>query len=125
MMDIRELRIGNYLNHFELGIVEVIAVGKDYIHCIFNGETFYENIRSFSHIPITEERLINAGFSKDFGKDIYNKEDITWHYWNPSSIIININNGFVNYNLEIECGYIHQLQNIVFDLTKKEIEFKV
>lgn len=82
-MDIKELRIGNLIDHSELGIVEIIAVGKDYIHCVFNGETFYENVRCFSPIPLTEERL------KENGEFICFQNDDKQYKINGISILVN------------------------------------
>ncbi len=136
-MNVKELRIGNYLNHSELGIVEIIAVGKDYIHCVFNGETFYEGVRCFSPIPLTEEIILKAGFEgSDFDKK-YNPNDEfneQFYYKLKSGISYRDfecypSKGWVvklgDYNDELVIEHLHQLQNIIFDLTGKEIEFKI
>ncbi|MCE4064347.1 hypothetical protein LXM63_04520 [Chryseobacterium gleum] len=118
-MEAKDLRIGNFANHSELGIVEVIAVGKEYIHCIFNGETFYENIGRFSEIPLTNEWLINLGYDTDC--DI---SENPMHFrkdghiiWKPSSI-------FYDDLYRIELKYVHQLQNLFFALKGKELTLK-
>ena len=72
-MEVNELRIGNLANHSKLGIVEIIAVGKDYIHCSFDRETFYENMGRFSLIPLTDEWLLKFGFNIENG-DYYNDD---------------------------------------------------
>lgn len=128
MIEPKELRIGNLLNHSELGIVEVIGVGKDYIHVIYNGETHYENIRSFSTIPLTEEILLKFGFEK-IKSDEYPHKFIINKYMRYEVEIENLNskNCFVFSHgkkfSSIKIEYVHQLQNLYFSLTVKELPF--
>ena len=91
-MDVKELRIGNLANHSELGIVEIIAVGKDYIHCTFNGETFYEGVGRFSPITLTFEWLIKFGFKameeSEYTYDAYSKGGIQIWYQDKKKLVI-------------------------------------
>lgn len=126
-MKVRELRIGNliYNERNNVGIVKIIypnrveceieepewAFGKDRLQEIFN----------FKPIPLTEEWLMRFGFIKD-----------EW------SFIFPINNGNTAYSIdwygdklgfayagditkETWIYYVHQLQNLYFALTGKEL----
>lgn len=121
----QELRIGNLLNHSELGIVEVIGVGKDYIHVIYNGVTHYENIRSFSTIPLTEEILLKFGFY-----EIYKSEfSIRYGIENFDEIEFKWNKTFGwNFYYKTFCiegiKLVHQLQNLFFSLCSEELTVK-
>ena len=125
MIEPKEIRIGNLLNHSELGIVEVIGVGKYYIHVIYNGETHYENIRSFSTIPLTEEILIKAGFEKD----LHCGYESVYHHKNFDLCIYN-KIGTLGFELHEVEGFtinhepffnLHQLQNLFFSLCGEEL----
>lgn len=121
-MEGKELRIGNLVNHSELGIVEVIAVGKDYIHCIFNGETFYESVGRFSPIPLTLEWLLKFGFKAmeegEYTYDAYSKGGI--QIWHQDKNKLIIEKPDVSYPLQ----YVHQVQNLHFALKGEELQIK-
>lgn len=125
MIDIRELRIGNIVNDDTnlaqdigckvVGIVESISeenIGLKYLRS--DGDTFYgeEHPINLSPIPLTEELLLKCGFEK-------HKWGILTFY-NP---LIELDCNFclkgVDYNIHIQS--LHQLQNIYFDLTGKEL----
>ncbi|MDV3882965.1 hypothetical protein CMU04_06490 [Elizabethkingia anophelis] len=115
-MEGKELRIGNYIKHSELSdITEVIAVGKDYIHILFNNETLYESIKWFTPIPLTEEWLLKFGFEIDNGwfKIGYLKllpiRDLYYRAIVP---------------ITKDIKYVHQLQNLYFALTGEELTIK-
>lgn len=132
MIQPKELRIGNLLNHSELGIVEVIGIGKDYIHVIYNGETHYENIRSFSTITLTEEILLKFGFNEVEDErwcDMHEEfEECNYYYLSMFKIYYNPETDkFEDDSLshfDVNLKYVHQLQNINFALTGKELTFK-
>ncbi|MCT3691033.1 hypothetical protein HZQ92_05535 [Elizabethkingia anophelis] len=120
-MEGKELRIGNYIKHSELlGITEVMAVGKDYIHILFNKETLYESIKWFTPIPLTEEWLLKLGFKKS--KFSSNCFKITNGYK------FDFAGGEVLYldSIRLEhIKYIHQLQNLHFALGGEELTIKI
>ncbi|WP_027378163.1 hypothetical protein [Chryseobacterium daeguense] len=120
-MDVKELRIGNLANHSELGIVEIIAVGKDYIHCTYNGETFYESVGRFSPIPITFEWLLKLGFIEGGLSLMRSVKNDVWLEWDRNTIAIT----YFSKEILIETiKYIHQLQNLHFVLTGEELQIK-
>lgn len=140
MIDIKELRIGNYVNViFEKeidrgnGIIEdvefneiVEVTGIDNLGLIWDEEDREWNEKDVSPIPITEEWLIKLGFEKPVISWICNfsfcsnKFLLTeWDNDKGSWIIsLNKNNGV----LIDKAKYIHQLQNLYFALTGKELK---
>lgn len=116
MIKARELRIGNAVN---------VPHGMVFIDkFIDNGVHFTDgcggNFASLDPIPLTPEILERCGFfeTSTDGEFIYNERGI---------IKININTiGLVSFNVgEIifsTVHYLHQLQNLYFALTGKELE---
>jgi len=121
-MEAKEIRIGNFLHHSEMGMVEVIAIGKDYIHCVFNGETFYESIRCFSPIPLSEEILLKAGF---YTTTWDNHSTYRFLFCSSAAIVISLEHGYIeigDLTLDVEIKFLHSLQNLYFALTGKELD---
>ena len=123
-MDEKELRIGNWIINF---IDEEFQV---------NGETFAQfNIHVFKPIPLTEQWLEDLGCtwtgvshstypSQGYVKE-YNLPDTNWD-------ISGIGNGNFDIDFNLDCEfdcfpslpeikYVHQLQNLYFALTEKEL----
>ena len=119
-MEARELRIGNILMVAGLDrIVYVNAIFNSHFRCVDkDGVCFSESIRiNYQPIPITEEWLERFGFNG------LSKED--------SNGFELIYNNVIGYRLSIqgqyqykEIKYIHELQNLYFALTGKELELK-
>jgi hypothetical protein len=117
-MRANELRIGNYL--FVPGIdreVIVSAMFKSHYVCEdSDGIRFDESLRiNYQPIPITEEWLLKFGFIKSSDNNYYKGDKFT------------IYNRFENFGLIggllswKEFKYVHQLQNLYFALTGKEL----
>lgn len=130
-MKVNELRIGNLIQWKSTGNIEIVrdifTVGKN--RCKVNSVSISDIIE----IPLTEEILIKAGFEKykwmwkedeyfnfnktynstyTFSIEIFNNE-ATWEYrWD-------------RHNFDIHLKYVHQLQNLYFALTGKEIEINL
>lgn len=128
-MEGKELRIGNYIKHSELhGITEVMAVGKDYIHILFNNETLYESIKWFTPIPLTEEWLLKFGFEIEKSSshciafnESYDHELQLDKEFGKTENCWNITKYGGGYRL---IYYVHQLQNLYFALTGEELTIK-
>ena len=114
-----ELRIGNYVfdGNRELTQVKSIIEGAinyelDYGNLWANQECYFENLNP---IPITEEWLLKFGFEKcEYLKNT----------WDNGSIIISLKYDIFYYELlngTVDIKYIHQLQNLYFALTGKEL----
>ena len=75
-------------------------------------------------IPLTEEWLLKFGFEKlsNF-EEQYMEEDYVWQIDVERSPSLLLSNGIFhedNYGVKLE--YVHQLQNLYFALTGKELE---
>ncbi len=129
MISVRELRIGNialcksvYTGEFELMVVDEIIPNKPYEYGV-NGYT--ESL--LKPIPLTEEILLKSGFEKAeipfkdgsgslFGYTAKGMEAFVLKY-NPFNPVC-----FTEYHYGKKIEHLHQLQNLFFDLTGKELE---
>ena len=119
-MTANELRIGNYVNdrlHRKVVIKEIRE--EHLIFYLSNGNKIKHNIKTFNPIQITNQLLLNLGFEKLIGWD-----DMV--YFNNNGIHIyfcgNHLEDWFEYENEIVIKSIHQLQNLYFSLTGKELE---
>ena len=117
-MEVRELRIGN--------LVKAVHKKSDILnsYIVIEGKHIcdLENCKSefdFYGIPITEEWLLKFGFTQSLAfKSVYfigTFLSITL----GNKIMFEINDQIIS-----EIKYIHQLQNLYFALTQKELEIK-
>jgi hypothetical protein len=123
MIQANELRIGNYVNEYNVGVLQARILDFE---CILNGDINYQSIE------LTDYWLINFGFkiidkkyslnycgeSMKFGileTDVKNPFILYFH----GRFGFNINEGRRNGDYCIK--YIHQLQNLYFALTGKEL----
>jgi len=118
MIEVRELRIGNLVKavHKKSDILNsyIVIEGK-HIYDLENGKSEFD----FYGIPITEEWLLKFGFTQSLAfKSVYfigTFLSITL----GNKIMFEINDQIIS-----EIKYIHQLQNLHFALTQKELEIK-
>lgn len=115
-VQIKELRIGNYLNR---------ALGVGFFEVTLEDLQIIESGSKCTPIPLTEEWLLKFGFVKDFEYDNL--------YYNT----LNVTNGFTTIevdvkhkiclidNMEVVCEYVHQLQNLYFALTNEDLRLIV
>lgn len=99
-MKASELRIGNYVKDPYNNTIRLVSVDKD--------------ASMIRPIPLTEEWLLKFGFEKS--GDHYNK-------WVDDVRAFILLNDFTlcDIDLKVEIKYVHQLQNLYFALTGKEI----
>lgn len=114
-MDATALRIGNYVTNKRIPAIRdyrVKQIHYDHLtpqHYLVNGY----DIEDYEPIPITEEWLLKLGFDKD-GQA-------------PGRLILDCEFGNVEIWLNGSnqlCEYVHQLQNLYFALTGKELVIK-
>jgi hypothetical protein len=126
MIDIKELRIGNLLNHnngsmvgsFILGLIHLEDIIKDNSHA-----------REYEPILLTEEWLLKFGFEKD---DVFDKffTYLPIHDLCMDKLSFRVDEGFICYEsikyrtLLKHIQYVHSLQNLYFALTNQELEIK-
>lgn len=121
-MKASELRLGNYVSYAETGtqfrVVE-IALGGLEVHS--DEEMTWIEIEEFEGIPLTEEWLLKFGFKKSrLGYDL---DEFSLYHNHSGALPI-----YGPYWKEWEAGYniqyVHQLQNIYFAMTGRELIFK-
>lgn len=134
MININQLRFGNYVmyeqaTHVVMGISESLIETRrgdcdDYAH--FPSE--------LDPIPLTEEILLKCGFSdKDYKQGYigidYKSGAMTFDFvLNKPGVMGNWNKCYTfslpDYRF-VNIDYLHQLQNLYFDLTREELEVKL
>lgn len=128
-----ELRIGNYLTLFENDILKIEQIKKDcdnyqgYAIYFTNGDSsslVYDD--SLKPIPLTEEWLIRFGFKYEgrdyFAIETFLKEDFVITREQDSFCFPY--EDYVGNDVDTYIKYAHQLQNLYFALTGKELTIK-
>ena len=115
-MESKELRIGNLVDIYRESGLDLIpcknsVIDVEDLRCIFKDYIQAEPI------PLTEEWLLKFGFTRTSGWDDYEG-------WIKDDVEIECNIYTFNYVncIDKEIKYIHQLQNLYFALTNKELE---
>lgn len=140
-MNASELRIGNWINYprywgdrpIRVTGISVVdrrddhtGIYEEFLYLLGNDFLTDENFDSFveykqgvispeeaNPIPLTEEWLLKFGFGKENG----------YPYKFPNGVL-KIRNGvyfFKHNDIEIDLHFVHQLQNLYFALTGKEL----
>ena len=124
MIDVRELRIGNYVYLFKsTTLYKITGIGYSEIEegryeasGISSEAVFRTYIDNLNPIPLTEELLLKCGFEKH-----------TWGIVTYYSPLFELGADFhlkgVDYNIQVKS--LHQLQNLYFDLGGQELEVKL
>lgn len=128
MLNPKKLRSENYI--YSSLTDSVVQVNIKLLRLIeseirVKGETTYKGI------PITEELLLKSGFvkSKYLNHILFSKLNSVGE--NHSEIIVDMSDGlkvFLDINgfaIEIDCKYIHKLQNLYYDITTEELQIKL
>lgn len=125
-MQANELRIGNWVNHLEHGFIKVNDLPY-MIDADNSKEGYLINemwIDEHKPIPLTPEILEKCGFEK---------EGITSMSLSGFPCYFKIDKGslecygihWVGKIIQIECQYLHQLQNLYFSLTNQELQINL
>lgn len=132
MIQPNELRKGNMVIHVDSGIARLVTVGyiDAWLDIIFHQEYYtdqrhkilYEKMEA---IPLTEAVLMAAGY-------VYFEGKYDWGYTNGNGIPVCDFNGEYFYldaldqqGITLEIKTLHQLQNLIFALTGKELEINM
>ena len=117
-MDARELRIGNYIQHFG-NVVQVEGIVNEtngFGVQITGGDFASINSQSLEPIPLTEEWLFKFGF--EIG---YNQKKMLDVYCKDVDFLIERSNSNNFYYKKVNIKSVHQLQNLYFLLTGEEL----
>lgn len=131
MINIEELRIGNWVSYLGTNTqINSISIGEScsYVSTFKSGIVSQEQIKP---IQLTEKILINSGFEKDYYGFLGDIELSYGEYLfslcvnsTRKSLFLSINSA--EYALSnIPVNYLHQLQNIYFDLTGKKLKVEL
>ena len=113
-MKASELRLGNFLQS-DTNIIKIVGVVKKDIYYYHNKKNLYVlELNNFKPLPLTEEWLLKFGFEK---YDT-NKYSINHFYIRKVGDEFETQIGECLYKT---IDYVHQLQNLYFALTKKEL----
>jgi hypothetical protein len=124
-MEKKELRIGNLVWHVLLGESKVLEIRNDGISICNpdNDKNAYfipnDKLYQIEPIQLTEKGLMDFGFEKTMAWTFAIKlkgNNVLVYYLGEKGISI----GFKNYS-EFNCQHVHQLQNLYFALTGKEL----
>lgn len=123
-MQANELRIGNYVK--SLSVTQV----RELTESTINGYS----IGGFYPIPLTEELLLKCGFEKADDMAYHPDMKIRSLYINTLILRKNTCSNLFEFHFQhknpamfenTEIKYLHQLQNLYFALTGKELEVKL
>lgn len=133
-MNPKELRIGNYVYaewHKSKETFQVQEIynthGENYsVGCTESGC----QVTDYAPIPLTEEWLVKFGFEQhDVYKGCYDKDfNIIKIQFDVDGMLCYFHDGIdwgtFNYKSDYTIKYVHQLQNLYFSLTGKDLEIK-
>jgi hypothetical protein len=115
-MKANEVRVGDYINYTTEREIVTMQITYEYIRLIHNGN------KNFKPIRLTEEWLLKFGFKYSLRLEEFMFKD--------NFEIQPYKRGFLNSviwcdnQILEEFKYVHQLQNLYFALTNKELTFK-
>ena len=128
-MKAQELRINNWVKHPKGHYLRVSEILRSLLSVKGPGGVRDELIYSdVSPIPLTTEILEKCGFEfEDNDSSRYGwYKRLNKHFWFSWCHLefISIEDSDSNVLIDIPCSYVHQLQNISYDFTGEELEFK-
>ena len=117
-MNAKELRVGNIVYPFDdIGLVNDKTIFRDFIKVTYKD---FENTLSLQPIPLTEEWLVKFGFLLD----LHHHRRLTYSL---NRITTYMQDGVFWCDILYDCleiKHVHQLQNLYFSLTNKELKLK-
>lgn len=126
-MNAKELRIGNYVTSEQANeyyeILTIVELDCELIIAEDEGGICFRN-KDIKPIIITDKWLFKLGFNKI--NHIHGYDFFTLHNSKINKCNIDIydkNTKYMGYSV-LHCEYVHQLQNLYFALTGKELEIK-
>ena len=121
-----QLRIGNWYSEYGIPKQATPEIISNLYAIEQNGKTAID----FDFLPLTEEWLKKLGFVYDDMSDT--DDDNTWYHLDIGTVKFhsdkscNFESVYCGVNMtKLEFKNVHKFQNFVFDLTGKELEFKL
>lgn len=128
-MDQKALRLGNLVNDHLGRTLQVTGLKDDNVYlALSNGDKVRYNIKTIQPIFITEEWLFKFGFTYngwnyDLGRFTFHAQgrDEDGSFYNTEFYILSKQ---IKTLISFRVQYVHQLQNICFALTERELTIK-
>ena len=121
MISTVDLRIGNWITVSEV-TYRVTALSETKVH--FKGRKGGVSQEEIHPIPITQEILEKAGFKKKGKADLFDKfpnEGFTYHIYSHKVMIFHGPHNTLCHWLSTQIDFLHQLQNLYYCLTGREL----
>ena len=136
MIDVRELRIGNYVYLFRsITPYKITDIGYSEIEYpryeaggISSEAVFRTYVDNLNPIPITAELLLRCRFVYNTVDDCFDRLNLRVRILgNSICVFIGFDVGFGKewYDANVEVKSLHQLQNLYFALTGKDFEISI
>lgn len=121
MIDVRELRLGNYLllNNKPVRVGGIPNMYK----LIIPGEQYAVGVEEFEPIPMNDELFIKCGFRKE-NKGYY-RADIGHVSSNQYGYYLQLKECASETIRVIKIEYLHQLMNLLFSMKKRELDVEL
>ena len=137
MIDIKELRVGNYIGYYsynenDITIDKIKSIYFEDTTQIYMVELASEkyahsniSLQGLEPIPLTEERLVEwCGYKREVENFFVNDKASACSVF-LYSYGCKLAVGYNEYSIGEGLNYLHQLQNLCFDLTGTELEIKL
>ena len=127
MIQAKELRIGNLVNYSDSNsIFKVIGISEFGIDCEDEIETTYMEFDNFNPIPLTEDWLLKFGFEKGIDKVYYIKSKFIYIkvFEKIGHVLLCRDKYDEHIKISDNIEYVHQLQNLYFAITNKELSYE-
>ena len=114
-MKANEVRLNNYVI-YDNEVYQIDTIAE--VFPTLNTDKFGIGVVDWNNIkpiPLTEEWLIKFGF------EVYEFDHKENQYRINDRLLVVRNNVFYDYGSRVELKYVHQLQNLFFALTQKEL----
>ena len=126
MIKVEELRIGNCIQNKNGFVSYITGIFKESVHVDFdgnNGDIFKIDSGDLYHVTLTEDLLLKCGFKKILG-------GIGWDKFIKDGVELSfaplVGGGYIpvyRFNNDyIKIRFLHQLQNLFWCLSQKELE---
>ena len=110
-----ELRIGNSIRDAQTKGIKKVTTGM-----LYNWERLHSPPHEgYEPVEITESELLKYGF-RMIDERTFKFPKSNWELFRDNGFFWSIDNGLCGLGLNI--GYVHQLQNVYFALTERELE---
>jgi len=132
MIQENELRIGNRISviadqNTDEHQSKIVAINPDYpyksvrVSTDNDGNGMECSCEDINGIPTTPEILQKYGFEKD---NTHLGGWLSPEYYSTRYRIYDDENGYYHSSVFTRTGFLHQLQNLIFALTRQELEYK-